>query len=188
MITFLADIKRSVQSLVAAEEMFGQRMLDSSLSSLRKDDARQSIEVLHALQGMQNKLNHYRFTPAPPGQSDLTLSGVLVSVRLDLIVHANAKGTDQFGGGILRLSQDDADTDGAKAKRREMGLYVAALARMQADRNIDPSSKVANKLCMSIDVRHGEVFASSHSNVRRITDLENACQFIAALWPSIENT
>jgi hypothetical protein len=161
-------------------------MQDPSQSSLRQDDARQSIEVLHSIQGMHNKLSVYRFTHAPADQTDLVISGVTVSVRLDLFAHGSAKGVDQIGGAILRLTQDDADTDGAKAKRRDMGLYVAALARMHMDRNIQSDAQIANRLCMSIDVRHGECFASTGSNVRRISDIEHACRGIAAMWPSVE--
>jgi hypothetical protein len=43
-ISYLADSKRNVQPLVSAEVMFSQRADDPSGSSLRQDDARQSIE------------------------------------------------------------------------------------------------------------------------------------------------
>ena len=185
-VSFLADIRRDVQVLVKAEDMFDQRRHDPSQSSLRQDDARQSIEVLHAIQGMQNKLSAIRFSVAPMDQPDLVISGVTVSVRVDLFTHGNSKGVDQVGGAILRLTQDDADTDGAKEKRRNMGMHVAALARMQMERSIRPPTQITNKLCMSIDVRHGEAFASAASNVRRITDIENACRVIATLWPGID--
>jgi hypothetical protein len=185
-VAFLADIKRDIQIITKSESMFEQRKQDSSQSSLRQDDAKQSIEVLHALQGMQNKLNAYRFSAAPSNQADLLISGVRVSVRLDMLVHATLKGVDQVGGAILRLTQDDADTDGAKAKRKDMGMFVAALARMQQEIHPTAGAQIANRLCMAIDVRHGEVFASAASNVRRINDIENACRFIAAVWPNIK--
>jgi hypothetical protein len=166
--------------------MFEQRSLDPSLGMLRQDDARQSIEVLHSVQAMQNKIGSSRFTAAPTIQGQLLASGVIVSVRLDLFVHGASKGTEQIGGAILRLTQDDAETDGAKARRRDMGLYVAAMARLHLERNFEFEQPIANRLCMSIDVRHGECFPCSPSNARRIADLENACRFIAAAWQGVD--
>jgi hypothetical protein len=187
-LSFLADIQRNVHILVKAESVIQQRVHDASQTSLRQDDARQSIEVLHAIQRMQNKLSSFRFALAPSSQPDLLVSGVTVSVRLDLLVHGSFRGVDQMGGAILRLTQDDADTEGARVKRRDMGLYVAALARMQVERNVKPGIQLANRLCMAIDVRHGEFFSSTTSNVRRIADIENACRFIAAAWPTVEDS
>jgi hypothetical protein len=68
-----------------------------------------------------------------------------------------------------------------------MGLYVATLARLHVDQHIAASTNraVANRLCMSIDVQHGEVFQAPDSNTRRMNDVENACRFIAALWPTV---
>jgi hypothetical protein len=178
-------MRRDAHVLLTAEDMFSQRIQDSSLSSLRQDDARQSIEVIHALQAMQNKVASFRFTPAPQDQPQLQVSGVFVSVRLDLFVHGASKGRDQIGGAILRLTQDDADTDSAKSRRHDMGMYVAALARMHIERNFTLEAPLANRLCMSIDIRHGECFASAASNTRRISDIENACRFITAAWPTV---
>jgi hypothetical protein len=185
-VAYLSDIRRDVQVLLAAECMFSQRTQDSSLGPLRQDDARQSIEVIRSLQAMQNKIGAFRFSEASQEQPQLQVSGVIVSVRLDLLVHGASRGTNQIGGAILRFTQDDADTEGAKSRRRDMGMYVAALARMHLERNFTFDAPIANRLCMSIDIRHGECFASAASNARRVSDIENACRFIAATWPSVE--
>jgi hypothetical protein len=166
--------------------MFSQRIQDSSLGPLRQDDARHSIEVIRSIQAMQNKLGGFRFSEAPQEQQQLYISGVTVSVRLDLFVHGASRSADQIGGAILRFTQDDADTENAKSRRREMGMHVAALARMHLERNFEFEAQIANRLCMSIDVRHGECFASPASNARRISDIENACRVIAAIWPTVE--
>src|SRR5438034_7735259 len=49
---YLTDRRRAVNPLVDAEKMLRQRADDPSMSALRQDDARHSIEVLHAIQGM----------------------------------------------------------------------------------------------------------------------------------------
>ena len=182
---YLTDLRRDVQPLLIAENMFGQRAEDASQSTLRQDDARQSIEVLRALQGMSNRLAGIRFTTAPREQPYLHLSGVDVSARLDMFAHGSSRNIEQVGGTILRLTQDDADTEVATGKRREMGAYVATIARMQTERNMTLDKLVAARLCMSIDIRHGDAFLAPPGNARRITDIENACRMITAIWPSI---
>ena len=110
--------------------MFGQRAQDGSQGPLKQDDARQSIEVLRSLKSMSNQLAGTRFSGAPREQRTLMVSEVELSVRLDLFAHGASRGVDQVGGAILRLIQDDAETDGAKARRREMRIYVAIVARL----------------------------------------------------------
>jgi hypothetical protein len=171
-----------VNPLVTAETMFQQRADDSAMSPLRQDDARQSIQVLHAIQAMANRLGPYDSHAAPATQQPLTLSSVEISVRADLLVYGTARGRDQIGAAILRVTQDDADTDAARSRRQDMGHYVATLARLHLDANIQSSREAANPLCLSIDVQHGEAFACPASNVRRQRDLEAACGFIGALW------
>jgi hypothetical protein len=182
---YLSDRRRSVNPLVQAETIFQQRANDSSLSALRQDDARQSIEVLHAIQGMANQLGPFDFHPAPQSQAPLGLGGTEVSVRADLLVYGSTRGRDQIGAAILRLTQDDADTDAARSRRQDMGHYVATLARLHLEANIQSNREPANRLCLSIDVQHGEAFPCPGSNTRRRNDLESACRVIAALWPTI---
>jgi hypothetical protein len=182
---FLSDLRRDVNPLVSAEEMLRQRMADTSESALRQDDAKNSIEVLNAVQRMRNQLAPYEFLQAPADQGRLQLGGVEVSVRADLLVRGASRGVNQIGAAVLRMTQDDADTEAAKTKRRDMGLYVATLARLHVEQNIPSDRQVANRLCMSIDVQHGELFAAPDANTRRMNDLENACRFIAALWPQV---
>lgn len=184
--SYLADLRRDLNPLVSAEEMFRQRMADPAESPLRQDDARQSIEVLHAVQRMRNQLAPFEFLAAPTEQGRLELGGVEVSVRADLLVHGASRGVNQIGAAVLRMTQDDAESEVARSRRREMGLYVATLARMHVNQNISAGDRQpVNRLCMSIDVQHGELFQAPDANTRRMNDLENACRFIAALWPSV---
>jgi len=182
---YLADPMRRVNRIVDAEQMFQQRIDDPATRDLARDDARHSIEVLHSLQGMGNQLAPYDFHAAPRDQGKLVLSGVEVSVRADLLVHGTARGVQQIGAAVLRMTMDDTDTEAARQKRREMGLYVATMARMHVDQNIDSDRMPTNRLCLAIDVQHGEVFVAPNSNTRRTNDIENACRVIAALWPSL---
>lgn len=184
--SYLSDLRRDVNPLVSAEEMFRQRMTDPAESPLRQDDARQSIEVLNALQRMSNQLAPFEFLLPPNDQGRLELGSVEVSVRADLLVYGAARGVNQIGAAVLRMTQSDGESEIARTRRREMGLYVATLARLHVDQNINVGDRQPmNRLCMSIDVQHGELFQAPDANTRRMNDLENACRFIAALWPTV---
>jgi hypothetical protein len=64
-------------------------------------------------------------------------------------------------------------------------IYVATVARLHMNLNLPTNRVVTNRLCMSIDIQHGECFHAPDSNMRRMNDLENACRFIAAMWPQL---
>lgn len=181
-IAYLSDANRRVNPLISAEDMFRQRAEDNSIGGLRQDDALKSIEVLHAVQGMANRLAEYDFSPAPRSQPKLAIGGIEVSLRADLIVHGTSRGKDQIGAAIFRMTQDDAETDEARTKRQNMGLYVATMVRRHVGENIPSDREPANRLCLSVDIQHGEVFAAPAANTRRANDLESACRMIAAFW------
>ncbi|QLH40735.1 MAG: hypothetical protein HWD60_19820 [Defluviicoccus sp.] len=179
--SYLTDRSRSVNPLVSAEQMLLQRAEDPSESSFRQDDAKQTIAVLNAIQGMSNQLGSFDFHHAPNSQSPVVICGVEISVRADLLVYSTVRSKQQIGAAIFRLSQDDAETDAARVKRKKMGQYVATLARIHLDKNITSERIAASRLCMSIDVQHGEVFQAPAA-AQLTSNIENACRFIAALW------
>lgn len=173
---YLSDVGRSRNALDEADALFQQRISDPSQSDVRQDDARQSLEVIAALQAMGNQLGGYNFVDAPNSQPKLIISGVEVSVRTDLWVHGQQRGEEQIGGAILRMTQDQG------ARRDEMGRYVATLVRMHLDQNNPSNRTPSNRLCMAVDIRHGQVFTAPNSNTRRVNDLQAACRVIHALW------
>mgnify|MGYP001767008567 CR=1 FL=1 len=182
---YLTDPIRSAKWLTDGEEMFQQRLADPSLGALKHDDAQKSIEVIAALHRMANVLSQYDFVRAPTQQPKLLISGVEVSVRLDMLVKGMSRGKEVTGGAVLRMTQDDASTDEARARRRDMGHYVATLVKMHIDQHFADEHGSAARLCMSIDVQHGEVFTTPAATTKRINDLEGACMSIAALWERV---
>lgn len=187
--SYLASPTRDLNPLNAARAILTQRLEDETSSALARDDAQHSTDALDAIVRMRNQLAAYDFLLAPQRQDKLNLAGVDVSVRADLIVHGSRGETEQIGAAVLRLTVADALTDAALTRRRDMGLYVATLARMHTDANLNIGNREpANRLCLSIDVQHGEVFVAPNANTRRANDLTNACAFVAAVWRSLERT
>lgn len=173
---YLTDLARRQNPINDAITMFEQRAEDPAESDLRQDDARQSIEVLRALRGMDNQLSRFQFYDAPQSQPKLVLAGVEISVRADLMIYGEHRGQEQVGAAILRMTQDSG------GRREDMGRYVATMLRMHLDQNNPTDREPANRLCMAVDIRHGEVFVAPNSNARRMNDLEAACRVIHALW------
>ncbi len=182
---FLSDRTRNLDRLLNAEQMFEQRMEDPAVSALMQDDASNSIEVLKSIARMSNKLSAYDFHPSPKSQSHLVISNVRVSVYADLIVEGLIKGVKHRGAAILRMTQDNSETEAAKSKRREMGLFAATILRMHVDQNLSGDDLVSNKFCMSIDIQCGEAFSAPPQNATRQKNIEAVCQMIASYWPSI---
>ena len=166
--SFLSDPHHNLNPLISAEAALKHRSADPAVSSMLQEDALLSIEVLDAIQRMGNRLAQYVFVAAPKRQPKLAVSGVEVSVRADLLLHASARGVEQIGAAVLRMTKDDTATATAKEKRKQMGLYVATLTKMHVDQNIPSNRKPINKLCMSIDVQHGEIFIASAKTARRV--------------------
>lgn len=182
---YLADRSRNVNLLIDAEKLFEQKSEDPSCTTLMQNDAVNSIEVLWGIQKMSNKLGSFDFHLAPKKQPKLNISGVEISIYADLKVEAIIKGAKHSGAAIFRMTQDTADTEAAISKRRDMGLYVATLMRMHIDNNNTNDLPAANRLCMSIDIQHGEVFQASVNNTNRQKNIEAACRMIASHWASI---
>lgn len=180
---YLVDPGHKPAVLNQAENMFIQRIADPAESDLRRDDAKQSIEVIHSMPSMLKDLAHYQFSSAPQRQKKLTIFGVEVSVRADLYVLASNNKKNQVGAAVLRMTKDDKTTPAAQDKRKQMGLYAATLIMMHMKVNNTHKNLVpVAKLCLAIDVQHGKVFATPTHHKKRVNDLQSACMTIAALW------
>ena len=163
-----------------------QRVSDPATKARQKEDASLTIEVLHAIQGMQNLLAGYDFHPAPRRQQKLQISGVEISVKADLLVYGRPGGTDHIGAALLRMTKDDASTSMAKDRRKRMGQFTAMLVYLHVLQNLATGNQVPrHTLCMAIDVQHGAVFPAPQNYKQRQSDLHSACTIIAALWDHV---
>lgn len=134
---------------------------------------------------MRNQLSGYDYLPAPTKQPKLILSGVEVSVYCDVVIHRSAKGTDQIGAALFRLTKpEDDETEKAADKRKEVGQFAATLVQMHLAKNLAGDRVPVFGLCWSVDVQNGDVHAAPKNYLSRATNLENACRFIFAMWDS----
>lgn len=164
---YLCDPARTPRTLAAARVAFEQKAADTALGNWAREDARLSVDVLDALARMENQFSHMRFVAAPERQPKLTLSGVAVSVRLDVLTHRERAGRDEMGGILFRMTKADDETEGAAAKRREMGGYAATLALMQAARALSGNRQTHHQLCASFDIQCRDVHVAPRTYVSK---------------------
>lgn len=182
----LTDAPGERRILAEAQTMLEQRADDSAVSAFRRDDAAKSLEVINAYREMRNSLAGYDYVMPPPRQPSLNISGVEVSVTLDLLIHRMNGETQEIGGVLFRLTTPDEDeTDNAAAKRRNMGTYAATLVRMQVAENFAGNRSPAYPICWSVDVQCREVHVAPRTFAKRVQAIENACLTIAAMWDRV---
>ena len=179
----LCDMANEKRIIAAARALFEQKADDTALSAWARDDAAKSIDVLDSLSFIRNQLVGFDFQPAPQAQPYLIIGGVQVSVNCDTLIHREIKGKPSIGGALFRMTKpDDAETEAAKAKRKEMGAYAATLVFMQLEQNLAGNNQPHHEICWSIDIQNSEVHTAPRNYKTRAANLETACEFIAAMW------
>lgn len=182
----MCDPLKSKTILAAASDAFEQRTTDASLSTWSREDASKSLDVVEAFGRMKNSFAGYDFVPAPKKQAMLLLGGVSVSVNCDVLIHRPIKGVESIGAALYRLTKPEEDeSDKAKTKREQMGRCVATLVLMQVGANLAGNRSPSFELCWSVDVQTGEIHKAPKNTKALIANMENACQFIAAMWDKV---
>ena len=179
---YLCNPARTRRTLDDIRVRFEARAEDPALGNWARENARLSMDVLNSLARMENKIAGGRFVPAPKNQKPLMLSGVIVSVYLDVMMVRERNGQDEIGGVLFRMTKADEETEAAAAKRRDMGGFAATLAFMQVQKNQSGERVPHHQLCASFDIQCEEVHYAPRTYVSKAKALEDACRFIAALW------
>ena len=179
---YLCDHGRTRRTLAALHNKYQEMADDEALGNWKREDARLSLEVLASLARMENQIAGGRFLPAPTRQAPLVLSGVTVSIYLNVLMTRERAGTNEIGGVLFRLSKSDEETDAATAKRREIGTYAATLALMQKRACHSSGGQPHHQLCASFDIQCEDVHWAPRNYVSKAKAMEDACRFIAAIW------
>ncbi len=182
----LCDPTGGKKLLATAFSSFEQRASDASLTAWSREDAAKSLDVLDSFGKMTNQTKGFDFVASPTKQPMLSLGGVDVSVNCDVLIHRPVKGAECIGAALFRLTKPDEDeSDKAKSKRDQMGRFVATLVLMQVGANLAGNRTPLFDLCWSIDVQTGEIHKAPKNTKLIVGNMENACQFIAAMWDKV---
>ena len=183
---YLASHHRDATLLAAEVERLTEIANQNTTKPSLREESLRSIAAINAfLEGGQDlsELRKTSFSRMTTKLPPIDIRGVSVKVTFALIATKKVKGVDNVGGVILKLTQPETG-DSAIGKREEIGKLIATLAFLQCQANMPETPPVHPSLCMAIDVQQKRVY-STNSRDRRITQINTACQMIAAIWPSL---
>lgn len=177
---YLDDDTRSPRILASAEHEQIE-LSKSGGTAHAMNDAALSAEAINSFRQMisPNFLKGITFTRNTNNLPKLDISGVDVSVNLDLVSHRTAKGL--VGGVMLQTSKAVA----SKGWREDHSKCVASLVWMLSNKHLNALGKVDRKLCLSIDVFAGKTTPAPNHYKRILSNIEASCAEIAMFWPHI---
>jgi hypothetical protein len=140
-----------------------------------------NIEAMERFLDMLDDFDFGSHTPMLGAHSPpkLTFHNVAISVRPEIILRGEKKGKKIVGGIKLHFAKGfEMDDDAAG--------YVSAAVNEFCIRHIAADDEVVlSELCQVFDIGSGKIFAGVKSTKRRLQDIEDTCQNIAAIWPTI---
>ncbi|HSC19375.1 MAG TPA: hypothetical protein VLC74_10710 [Rhizomicrobium sp.] len=186
MCEFLTDNMHSHRIIGNAKNKLEGVLSDPEASAFKHEDARSSIVALDAFQRGWNAfgLGGLNFDGVPKLKT-LEFEGVEISVQMDAVTKRESPSRPTLVGGVLlRMARGDGETDGAAAKRREIGRNAAVLVYLGAEQNLGKLGTASPELCYSVDVQHGESHQAPKNYLAIVENMNAACRTIAALWDS----
>jgi len=174
-IRFLLDDDHDEEILVRAIDRF----LAAGGTDHEQKRLKYNAEALQGFLGGYGDLSTDSLSIARgPKSATLSIEGVTISVRPEIVLSGRYRGNRVAGGLKLYLARTDRLTDDSAA-------VIGALLHHYMGTSASPSRKISKRHCQVMDVFSGEVFAAPSAIVRRMRDLEAACREIALRWPSI---
>lgn len=177
---YLSDDTRSPHPLALAEqEQINQSKGDGTAHA--KNDAALSAEAIKNFRSMigPNFMKGLTFTATTNQLPKLEISGVDVSVNIDLVARNQAKGL--VGGVLLQTSKAVA----SKGWREDHSKCVSSLVWMLASKHLHTLGKVDRNLCMSVDVFAQKTTKAPTHYKRTLSNIEASCSEIAMFWQHI---
>lgn len=146
-----------------------QRRLNSNLESLER-----FLDMLDDFDFGDAEPNHGEHSP-----EKLVYHGVEISVRPEIILRGTAKGKNLIGACKLHFPKGFELTD-------ETAGYISAAIQEYCRRHVAADDEIVHPAyCHVFDIGSGHVFPGVKATKARLKDIEDTCQNIAAIWPSI---
>jgi hypothetical protein len=135
-----------------------------------------NIEAIEAFENMLDeiRLDGLDLSLAPNSAPPLIIRNVEISVRPEIVVHAKGKS----GAFKIHLSKTFSLDEKAAG-------YISALMQEWCTQNSYDVGPPDGNLCRVLDIGSRRFYPGVKSTRRRIQDIEQACETIATLWPTI---
>jgi hypothetical protein len=139
---------------------------------------------LHEQEVVQELLSNDWVNPAtsaarpPTNQAPMMISGVEISVFPDLVL-ADSSGKKPASGALKFYCPKSKELDPQVGRWMASFLYFYRL-------NIANDSNSHCDYCLIYDVRKNEYYEAGKSCKQLFHNIEGACQFISAVWPTLQ--
>lgn len=157
------------------------RLLQSSTNSIQQDRQKNAnIDAIEVFGGMLDDIDLRGATPelAAHTAPHVTVAGVSVSVRPEIILRCEKKGSPLVGALKLHFPRSEPlDVEQA-------GYVSALLHRYLEDQHLDDGT-ASTAHCVVVDVASATFHPGIASVKKRMSDIQGSCGHIAQLWPSI---
>jgi hypothetical protein len=138
LVVFYEDARRALRShlqagsfatktLEKAVSTLGRKLENTGLTEWKKRNHRLCIEAIEAFQESEEKigLGGIKYTAPDTSTSKISISGVTISVSLDLIAHrTDAKGLKSTGGVVLVFSKTGGPDKNAASRCEAIALLI----------------------------------------------------------------
>lgn len=175
-------IKSGADDETIIQDCIADLNLSPSGSSFADQDRDLSVEALDCFLDISDQvsLDGLSVAEEPDLDTRLDIAGVSVSVYPDIIVTQNGRaGKMKVGVRKLYLAKTHPLT-------LEAGQYVGAILLSYIDEHLSHLGTPDHRLCEVVDVFAGEIIVASKAVKKRRSDVEAACQEIAARWATIK--
>ena len=184
LVNFLGDGTRSIRHLAEAAEYLERRKNRLLASEWIIQDSQFSLEAIDIFQRSYNKLGLHKINcRLPQGRlPHLLFGGTRVSVALDVItIRSGRDTTDNIGGAVLIFSRGEKSTNA----RVDRCKTIAGLIYIYCQRHLTTLGTVDPKLCLAVDIFAPETYACPGTFAKKMLQIENAGEEIAARWSTI---
>ena len=164
-----------IEKIGELNELVGQ-----STSSRRKARLEKNILALEGFHGSFSSIDLKDCEFYIPGKSNshIQMADVNISVQPEIIL--KKEGREAINTGAVKVY-----INASTALDEDMGKTNAALLLEQLKLNKVDGETPKPSMCCVIDVFAGNIFYATASNKKRLDNIQNACEEIAARWPSI---
>jgi len=139
-----------------------------------------NVDALEAFLDMLDSISLYGGTPTL-GANDapkLVLRNVSISVRPEIILRSENRNGPVVAAMKIHFPKTNPLNE-------QSAGYVSAVLQEWAQVNLRDDGEVSGPMCSVLDVGSQTYFDGVRATRQRMRDLEDACETIAALWPTI---
>ncbi|MAO91640.1 MAG: hypothetical protein CMM78_13375 [Rhodospirillaceae bacterium] len=139
-----------------------------------------NVDALEGFLNMLDEVNLFGATPSLGGNDapKLMIRNVSVSVRPEIILRSENRNGPIVGAMKIHFPKTHPMNEHSAG-------YISAMLQEWAQVHMHEDGEISGQLCSVVDVGSQTFFEGVRSTRQRLRDLQDACETIAALWPTI---